>query len=254
MPYAERRTDSIGLKVYSTVYLGVVQVSELDLRLCFKQIVGILTLGQGINALTSLDVYANIIKEGFVMKLKKRIAAMGAAVMMAVSMMSVNASAANTNTTNSQALSYVNAKANDYLIVRFFPKKAVKLIGPDESNLVALVQSDSRSYQKSYKYASLKPYASVLVKKNSGDGQITIKANYCHNGTPIGKTVVATVDVINNKKKDVWYTITNNNFSQKFEISKNKNVSVAFQLETDSDLIAKKSNVDLVQCEVKYRN
>lgn len=32
MPYAERRTDSIGLKVYSTVYLGVVQVSELGLK------------------------------------------------------------------------------------------------------------------------------------------------------------------------------------------------------------------------------
>ena len=31
MLYAVRRTDSVGLKVYSTVYLGVVQVSELDL-------------------------------------------------------------------------------------------------------------------------------------------------------------------------------------------------------------------------------
>ena len=65
MLYADRRTDSIVLKVCSTVYLGVVQVSELDLRLCFKQIVGILTLGQGINALTALDGYVNIIKEGF---------------------------------------------------------------------------------------------------------------------------------------------------------------------------------------------
>ena len=32
MIYAERRTDSNGLKVYSTVYLGNAQVSELDLR------------------------------------------------------------------------------------------------------------------------------------------------------------------------------------------------------------------------------
>ncbi len=32
-PYADRRTDSIGLKVYSTVYLGVVQVSGCGLRI-----------------------------------------------------------------------------------------------------------------------------------------------------------------------------------------------------------------------------
>lgn len=32
MLYAERRTDSVGLKVYSTVYLGNAQVSELGLK------------------------------------------------------------------------------------------------------------------------------------------------------------------------------------------------------------------------------
>jgi len=88
---ADRRTDSIVLKVYSTVYLGSGQVSELDSRLCFKQIVRILTLGQGIKALTSWGGYANIMKEGFIMKLRKRIAAIGAAVMMAACTISANA-------------------------------------------------------------------------------------------------------------------------------------------------------------------
>ncbi len=184
MPYAERRTDSIGLKVYSTVYLGVVQVSELDLRLCFKQIVGILTLGQGINALTSLDVYANIIKEGFVMKLKKRIAAMGAAVMMAVSMMSIGASASNPNIEAEDVYMSKNKTNMNYSVV---------LSGKDYFDYS---WSDDGYYQT----------LCYVYRKGSSSSLYRIRGFYLDN--KITSDRIATYTKIDNSGKDKYHSCT----------------------------------------------
>ena len=186
------------------------------------------------------------------MKLKKRIAAIGAAVMMATSMMSISASAANTSLSNNKALSFASAKSNNYLIVSFSPKTAMIMGGPkDPRNL--MTESEERSYQLNYKYAALRPSTAVLVKKNSGDGRITVTANYLENKKSVSKDSTATLK-IKNSSKDQYYIIDNHSFSDKFSVKNNDHVTVRFQIKSDSNKIVKNTRIDSVNCDVKYSN
>ena len=56
MFYVERRTDSVGLKEYTTVNFNIIHMLRLDLITRYKQNVGIKILNNGTKSINTINV------------------------------------------------------------------------------------------------------------------------------------------------------------------------------------------------------